>query len=351
MSQGICCPAAAPLLVLQSELLEGARAGQLLLGPSLPRMTLSEERPAGDLEIIRIADRGQDERELAKLEAVAGNHLTGFSEGFMAFPGDLDDRRGEERIMQRLGEVDGLREDIEEVLRRRHPGRLRWVQKDEILREDHSVLRPLNSINDSDLGNRTAAVPGWIAKSATAAQIKADRLPAMKRKAVDLRSGQLRDHGFARVERQLHAMLESQTDEPINPRGGGVRLRDQRNRNVVGADVGIPDAVDGADEAHHEPVGGMLVELAPACPTCSIRPWFMTTMREATSIASSWSWVTSTVVTWTSSCSRRNQSRSSSRTRASRAPNGSSSSSTRGSTASARASAIRCRCPPESWAG
>ena len=32
-------------------------------------------------------------------------------------------------------------------------------------------------------------------------------------------------------------------------------------------------------------------------PTCSIRPWLSTAIRSATSSASSWSWVTSTVVT------------------------------------------------------
>ncbi len=78
-------------------------------------------------------------------------------------------------------------------------------------------------------------------------------------------------------------------------------------------------------------------------PICSTRPSLMTTISSATSRASSWSWVTKTVVTCTSSCSRRSQSRSSLRTFASRAPNGSSSSSTVGSTASARASAIRWR--------
>ena len=36
-----------------------------------------------------------------------------------------------------------------------------------------------------------------------------------------------------------------------------------------------------------------------------MRPLFSTAMRSATSSASSWSWVTSTVVTWTSSCRRR----------------------------------------------
>ena len=77
----------------------------------------------------------------------------------------------------------------------------------------------------------------------------------------------------------------------------------------------------------------------------------MTTISSATSRASSWSWVTKTVVTCTSSCSRRSQSRSSLRTLASSAPNGSSSSSTVGSTASARASAMRWRWPPESCDG
>ena len=82
-----------------------------------------------------------------------------------------------------------------------------------------------------------------------------------------------------------------------------------------------------------------------------MRPSLMTTISSATSRASSWSWVTNTVVTWTSSCRRRSQSRSSLRTLASRAPNGSSSSSTVGSTASARARAMRWRWPPESCDG
>ena len=69
----------------------------------------------------------------------------------------------------------------------------------------------------------------------------------------------------------------------------------------------------------------------------------VTTISSETSRASSWSWVTKTVVTCTSSWRRRSQSRSSCRTRASSAPNGSSRSNTSGSTASARASAIRCR--------
>ena len=77
----------------------------------------------------------------------------------------------------------------------------------------------------------------------------------------------------------------------------------------------------------------------------------MTTTRSATSSASSWSWVTKTLVRRISSCSRRSQRRSSWRTLASSEPKGSSRSSTRGSTARARARATRCRWPPESCEG
>jgi hypothetical protein len=53
-----------------------------------------------------------------------------------------------------------------------------------------------------------------------------------------------------------------------------------------------------------------------------MRPLFTTTMRSATSSASSWSWVTKTLVSWISSCRRRSHRRSSRRTLASSAPNG-----------------------------
>src|SRR5438309_350504 len=59
-------------------------------------------------------------------------------------------------------------------------------------------------------------------------------------------------------------------------------------------------------------------------PTCSMCPRYMMATRSATSKASSWSWVTNTLVTWISSCRRRSHSRSSWRTLASSAPDGSS---------------------------
>ena len=78
-------------------------------------------------------------------------------------------------------------------------------------------------------------------------------------------------------------------------------------------------------------------------------PAFITPTRSATASASSWSWVTNSVVVPTSSWTRRISSRSWARTLASSADSGSSSSSTCGSMASARASATRCCWPPESW--
>src|SRR6266446_1744774 len=57
-------------------------------------------------------------------------------------------------------------------------------------------------------------------------------------------------------------------------------------------------------------------------PTCSILPWLMTTTRSATSRASSWSWVTKTLVRRMSSWRRRSHRRSSCRTWASRQPVG-----------------------------
>ena len=74
-------------------------------------------------------------------------------------------------------------------------------------------------------------------------------------------------------------------------------------------------------------------------------------MRSAIAKASSWSWVTSTVVMPSSRWTWRMVRRSSSRILASSAPKGSSSSSTSGLCARARATATRCCWPPDSCAG
>ena len=84
---------------------------------------------------------------------------------------------------------------------------------------------------------------------------------------------------------------------------------------------------------------------------CSTLPPFMTAIRSEIDSASSWSWVTNTVVIprrcWISRMSSRTRTRS----LASRLDSGSSRSSTFGSSTSARASATRCCSPPEMRAG
>ncbi len=86
-------------------------------------------------------------------------------------------------------------------------------------------------------------------------------------------------------------------------------------------------------------------------PTWWTAPSFITTSRSAMVSASSWSWVTITVVRPSCCCSSRISTRTSWRSLASRLESGSSSSSTSGRMASARASATRCCWPPESWRG
>ena len=91
-------------------------------------------------------------------------------------------------------------------------------------------------------------------------------------------------------------------------------------------DAAVED-VDVAEEAHHEGRGRMVEDFLGRADLLD-RPWFMTTTRSATSRASSWSWVTKTLVRRISSWRRRSQRRSSWRTLASREPKGSSRSST-----------------------
>ena len=86
-------------------------------------------------------------------------------------------------------------------------------------------------------------------------------------------------------------------------------------------------------------------------PICSRRPADMTPTRSPIARASSWSWVTNSVVMPTMIWMRRISSRSWRRTLASSAESGSSRRSTLGSIASARASATRCCCPPDIWYG
>ena len=81
-------------------------------------------------------------------------------------------------------------------------------------------------------------------------------------------------------------------------------------------------------------------------PSATIAPLRITTMRSASSTASSTSCVTITVVSRMRSCRRRYSPPSASRVSGSSAPNGSSMSMMAGRAASARATPTRWRCPP-----
>ncbi len=88
---------------------------------------------------------------------------------------------------------------------------------------------------------------------------------------------------------------------------------------------------------------------AAHCTRCP--PVRKTAMRSPRRTASSMSWVTKTMVLFSSFCRRSSSSWSWVRTTGSTAPNGSSISRTGGSAASARATPTRCCWPPESWCG
>jgi len=85
--------------------------------------------------------------------------------------------------------------------------------------------------------------------------------------------------------------------------------------------------------------------------TCCSRPSRSTATRSPSVIASTWSWVTYTVVTPSRSCSWFSEARIETRSLASRLLNGSSIKNACGSRTMARPIATRCRCPPDSAPG
>ena len=90
---------------------------------------------------------------------------------------------------------------------------------------------------------------------------------------------------------------------------------------------------------------------SPGVPSCTDTPSSRTSTRSASTIASSGSWVTSTVAPEKAVSRQRSIARTDIRVSASNAAIGSSSSKSRGRVANARASATRCCWPPESVRG
>src|SRR4029078_5346203 len=92
-----------------------------------------------------------------------------------------------------------------------------------------------------------------------------DDLPRLQLQPFDLLAGQLRGKRLAVVADQLDAYLEAEMNEAVHHRllRGAVGL--EQELDVVWADERVTQAVDRADERHHELVGGMVVELARRC--------------------------------------------------------------------------------------
>ena len=125
------------------------------------------------------------------------------------------------------------------------------------------------------------------------------------------------------------------TTDPLTAVRRPTRHRPRRSRTASGRTAASPSEKARGDVPAEEPGDERVRRVAArprsGVPTCSMRPACMTTSRSASANASSWSWVTNSVVS-----SRRTNSARSSATRRSRsarssAPSGSSSISSRGS--------------------
>src|SRR5437588_2812687 len=98
-------------------------------------------------------------------------------------------------------------------------------------------------------------------EDASAAEAHGDDLSHLELELVGALAGGLRPHLIAVVEGQPDADLEAEVQYPVDEpfAAAGVGLGQQLD--LVGADEPLADAVDLADEAHHELGPGMLVEL------------------------------------------------------------------------------------------
>src|SRR5215211_4759737 len=109
--------------------------------------------------------------------------------------------------------------------------------------------------------------PGWFVASGlptrppALAEIDADDLTGRGLHARHLIPRQLRPDAVAVRQRQLDSVVEPKRDHAFDGGGDAPDLIRVADDDLVRADIGVADAVDLADEAHHELGGGMLVEL------------------------------------------------------------------------------------------
>ena len=181
-------------------------------------------------------------------------------------------------------------------------------------------------------GRRSSAAPtgavGWSAGAVGVAgpMVAAPQEPAgprppsrVRARGLHLAGGELDPEGRRspphQVRRAPRTPPAAAASDPCRERP---RLRRVEDVDVVRAEEAAVQTRDRAEELHHELVRRPVVQVVGPADLLD-PPWLITTSSSATSSASSWSWVTNIVVTCTSSCSRRSQSRSSLRTLASSA--------------------------------
>ena len=91
-----------------------------------------------------------------------------------------------------------------------------------------------------------------------------DDLPLAQLQLLQLGAGQLRPDLGAVAEHELDPDLEAEGDDPLHHRLLGALVGVEHDLHVVRAHVVLAEPVDLADEAHHELVGGVLVEVVGA---------------------------------------------------------------------------------------
>src|SRR4051794_37952364 len=112
-------------------------------------------------------------------------------------------------------------------------------------------------------GSLPTRTPGSRTKGGFSARADVDDLPALELEQLGLLLRQLRAQVLAVLADELDPYLEAEVDDALDHRlGAAVALGLEQQLDVVRADERVTEPVDRADEAHHELVRGLLVELA-----------------------------------------------------------------------------------------
>src|SRR3954464_1186779 len=112
-------------------------------------------------------------------------------------------------------------------------------------------------------GSLPTRTPGSRTERRLARRTHVDDPPALQLELLGLLLGQLRGQVLAVLADELDAHLEAEVDDALDHRlGAALALGLEQQLDVVRADERIAEPVDRPDEAHHELVGRLLVEVA-----------------------------------------------------------------------------------------